>query len=164
MPSAVAFVAQSLGVADAHGGMSPQAKQEFIVALQAGGAVVAMAGDGVNDAPVLAQAQVSVAMGGGTELARAQGDLILLSDNLAALGSGIRLARRTLAVIRQNLLWAFLYNVLALPLAVFGYVTPWMAGIGMSASSLLVVLNALRLRRGKRCPHGLVTADARSGL
>ena len=146
-PSAVAQVAAQLGIVDAHGGLSPQDKHDFITRLQAAGAIVAMVGDGVNDAPVLAQAQVSVAMGGGTELARTQGDLVLLSENLGHLALGLQAARRTLAVIRQNLWWAFLYNLLAVPLAMSGFITPWMAGIGMSTSSLLVVLNALRLQR-----------------
>ncbi|MDD5296641.1 MAG: heavy metal translocating P-type ATPase [Rhodocyclaceae bacterium] len=151
-PAAVATVAAHLGIEDAHGGLSPQGKHDFIRALQEAGAIVAMVGDGVNDAPVLAQAQVSVAMGGGTELARTQGDFVLLSENLGHLGIGLTLARRTLAVIRQNLWWAFGYNFVAIPLAMFGFVSPWMAGIGMSASSLLVVLNALRLQKGAPMP------------
>ncbi len=146
MPAAVRQVAAHLGVDQAHGGMTPEDKHAFIARLQGEGAVVAMVGDGVNDAPVLAQAQVSVAMGSGTELARNQADVVLLGERLQSLADGVRLARRTLAIIRQNLWWAFAYNFLALPLAVGGYVTPWMAGIGMSASSLLVVLNALRLQ------------------
>ena len=126
---------------------SPAGKHDFVKSLQAGGAVVAMVGDGINDAPVLAQAQVSVAMGGGAQLARAQSDLILLSENLDHLRRGCLRAKKTLAVIRQNLWWSFAYNLVALPLAIAGWVTPWLAGIGMSASSLLVVLNSLRIQR-----------------
>ena len=86
-------------------------------------------------------------MGGGTDLARNQADIVLLSENLASLGRGIDLARKTLRIIRQNLWWSFAYNFTSVPLAMAGLVTPWMAGIGMAASSLLVVLNAMRLQR-----------------
>jgi Cu2+-exporting ATPase len=147
----VRALAGELGIDDAHARMSPEGKRAFIERLQSGGAVVAMLGDGVNDAPVLAQAQVSVAMGSGTELARAQGDLVLLSSGFDALTRGFDTAQATLAVVRQNLRWAFAYNLLAIPPAMLGWITPWMAGIGMSVSSLVVVLNALRLqRRGNR--------------
>ncbi len=144
----VAFkVAQTLGIDDVEAGVSPQGKHEYVSRLQAGGAIVAMVGDGVNDAPVLAQAQVSIAMGGGSQLARTQADLILLSENLDHLCQGFFVARRSLRIIRQNLVWSFVYNFVALPLAMLGFVTPWMAGIGMSGSSLLVVLNSLRLQQ-----------------
>ena len=146
-PAAVTRVAHATGARQAWGGLSPEQKHDRIAQLQDQGAVVAMAGDGVNDAPVLARAQVSIAMGQGTELARTHGDIVLLSEDLAPLWRGLILARRTAAVIRQNLVWAIGYNTMALPLAVLGWVAPWMAGIGMSVSSLLVVLNALRLRR-----------------
>ncbi len=146
-PETVARVAGDLGIATATGGATPEAKHEAIERLQADGAIVAMVGDGVNDAPVLAQAHVSVAMGGGTDLARSQGDVVLLSNDLRHLATGVAISRRTMAVIRQNLVWAFFYNVVAIPLAMSGWVTPWLAGIGMSASSLLVVLNALRLQK-----------------
>ncbi|WP_303783852.1 heavy metal translocating P-type ATPase [Azovibrio restrictus] len=140
-------VGRALGIADVRAAMSPQAKRDAVQALQEAGAVVAMVGDGVNDAPVLAQAQVSVAMGTGAELARTQADLLLLSENLRHLRRGVRRCRFAMRVIRQNLLWSFSYNFLALPLAALGHVTPWAAGIGMSASSLLVVMNALRIQR-----------------
>jgi Cu2+-exporting ATPase len=145
----VAAIAAELGIDDHHGGMTPEDKHAYLTALQARGGVVAMVGDGVNDAPVLAQAHVSVAMGGGTDLARSQADVVLLSDDPVHLARGVALARRTLGIIRQNLVWAFAYNVVAIPLAMTGWVTPWMAGIGMSASSLLVVMNALRLQKDK---------------
>ena len=140
-------VARALGIDDVRAEVSPQGKHDFVAGLQAAGAVVAMVGDGINDAPVLAKAQVSVAMGGGAQLARTQADLVLLSENLDHLRHGYRLARLALRVIRQNLWWSFAYNFVALPLAMVGLVTPWMAGIGMSGSSLLVVFNALRLQR-----------------
>ncbi|WP_253946160.1 heavy metal translocating P-type ATPase [Niveibacterium sp. COAC-50] len=146
-PDAVRGVARQLNLPDARGGLLPEDKHEAVRSWQAGGRTVAMVGDGINDAPVLAQAHVSVAIGSGTELARTQADLILLGETLRPLLVGRHVAKRTLAVIRQNLAWSFAYNVLAIPAAMSGWVTPWMAGIGMSASSLLVVLNALRLRR-----------------
>jgi Cu2+-exporting ATPase len=139
-------VARALGIDAVRAGATPQEKHAYVAALQEDGAVVAMVGDGINDAPVLARAQVSVAMGGGAQLARTQADLVLLSENLDHLCRGYRLARRTLRVIRQNLAWSVVYNLAALPLAMLGFVTPWMAGIGMSGSSLLVVLNSLRLQ------------------
>jgi Cu2+-exporting ATPase len=145
-PDTVARVAADLGIDTAMGGMTPEGKHGAIGRLQAEGATVAMVGDGVNDAPVLAQAHVSVAMGGGTDLARSQGDVVLLSNDLRHLAQGVAISRRTMSVIRQNLVWAFAYNLIAIPLAMAGWVTPWLAGIGMSLSSLLVVLNALRLQ------------------
>jgi Cu2+-exporting ATPase len=145
-PKTVARAVAAVGADSGTGGMAPEGKHDYIKRLQDEGNVVAMVGDGVNDAPVLAQAHVSVAMGGGTDLARGQADVVLLGDDLRQLAVGAGLARRTLRIIRQNLAWAFAYNLSAIPLAMAGWVTPWMAGIGMSASSLLVVLNALRLQ------------------
>ena len=146
-PAVAQRVAAALAIDDVRAGVTPQGKHECVRALQADGAVVAMVGDGVNDAPVLAQAQVSVAMGGGAQLARTQADFILLSENLDHLRRGLLRGQKTLRVIRQNLWWSFAYNFIALPLAISGHVTPWLAGIGMSASSLLVVLNSLRIQR-----------------
>lgn len=146
--AAVDALARELGVADARGGLTPEGKHAALSALQER-AVVAMVGDGINDAPVLAQAQVSLAMAGGTELARQQADIILLGDDLERILLGRRIARRTQGIIRENLCWAFAYNVCAIPAAALGWVTPWMAGVGMGLSSLLVVLNALRIARTK---------------
>jgi Cu2+-exporting ATPase len=150
-PTAVAAVGHQLGIADIYGGMTPRDKQAFIARLQENPAkVVTMFGDGVNDAPVLAQAHVSVAMGSGTDLARNQADIVLLGEDFTNFGDGSALARKTLRVIRQNLWWSVAYNLCFVPLAMMGRVTPLMAGIGMAGSSLLVVLNALRLQRRPR--------------
>jgi len=146
--SAVIAVAEELGVADARAGLTPEGKHAALKTLQADN-IVAMVGDGINDAPVLAQAHVSIAMAGGTELARNQADILLLNDALDRLLLGRRLARKTLVVIRENLAWALAYNLLAIPAAMLGWVTPWIAGLGMGLSSLLVVLNALRIARVK---------------
>ena len=143
----VAHVAGQVAIVEAVGGMSPQDKLERLRELQGQGKVVAMVGDGVNDAPVLAAAQVSLAMGSGTQLAHATADMILLSERLEHLARGVDMARRTLAIMRENFAWAIGYNLIALPLAAGGWLTPWMSALGMSFSSLLVVVNALRLRQ-----------------
>jgi len=155
-PEAVAHIARTLGIEEAHARLKPQDKLDYISRLQADGAVVAMVGDGVNDAPVLARAQVSLAMGSGTQLAQATADMVLLSEHLPHLAQAAAEARRTMGIIHENFAWAVLYNVIAVPAAAAGLVAPWMAAIGMSTSSLLVVLNALRLTRpigaGRRPP------------
>jgi len=145
-PGAVQRVASRLGIEHARSGMRPDGKLARVRELQAAGHSVAMVGDGVNDAPVLAGADVSIAMGQGAQLAHASADMVALSERLGVLPQGVRKARLTRRVIKQNLAWAILYNALALPLAAAGMVAPWMAAIGMSASSLVVVFNALRLK------------------
>jgi Cu2+-exporting ATPase len=140
-------VAKAVGIEEVGYALSPADKLQAVKSLQEKGEIVAMIGDGVNDAPVLAQAQVSIAMGGGTQVARASADMILLTEQLPNLLIGINTARQTLKIIRQNVAWAIGYNLLALPAAAVGWVAPWMAAIGMSFSSLLVVANALRLVR-----------------
>lgn len=143
----VTELAKVLGIVDARSAQSPEDKYAAVRSMQHEGRTVIMVGDGVNDAPVLGQAQVSVAMAQGADLARAHSDTVLLGNSLWGLVHGVRLARKTVAIVRQNLVWSVVYNAIALPFAMAGWITPWMAGIGMSASSLLVVLNALRLQR-----------------
>ncbi len=148
-PATARQLAVEAGIREVHGGMSPADKLAAVQALQQQGAVVAMVGDGINDAPVLAAANVSVVMRDAAHISQASADMVLLSSNLQALTDGMGLARKTLRIIRQNLSWAVMYNLVALPAAALGYVAPWMAAIGMSTSSLLVVLNALRLARNR---------------
>ncbi len=144
---AVRAAAAALGIEECAWGLDPQAKLARLRALQQDGAIVAMIGDGVNDAPVLAGAQVSIAIGEGAALAAASGDLVLLAPRLTSLTRAIEVAGRMLRITHQNLAWAVAYNLTAIPAAALGYVTPWLAALGMSLSSLLVVGNALRLTR-----------------
>jgi len=143
----VATLAASLGIESFRSRATPLEKLEMVRRLQRSGGVVVMVGDGINDTPGLGGAQVSVAMAGGSDLAMSRSDAVLLRDDLEALVEGFVVARRARRVIAQNLAWALLYNLAALPLAVAGLVPPYQAAIGMSASSLLVVCNALRLGR-----------------
>lgn len=143
--TAVQRVAKTVGIEQYEFALSPEDKLNKVKELQQQGAIVAMLGDGVNDAPVLAQAQISIAMGSGTQIARANADMILLTEQLSNILIGLETAQKTLTIIKQNMLWAIAYNLIALPAAAMGWVTPWLAAIGMSTSSLLVVANALRL-------------------
>lgn len=148
--SVVERVAAELGIDDAIGNASPDDKLAFVQQRQAAGAKVLMLGDGVNDVPVLASADISIAMGGASDLAKTNADAVLLSGHLNVLLDAMEGARRTRRIMVQNLFWASAYNAGVLPLAALGLVTPAWAAIGMSASSLLVVLNALRLVRVAR--------------
>lgn len=139
-------VAKQLKVDYAQSAMRPEDKLAHVQKLQSEGARVVMIGDGVNDAPVLAGADVSIAMGQGAQLAHASSDMVILSERLGALDEGVDKARKTLIIIKQNLGWALFYNLSAVPLAALGWVAPWMAALGMSFSSLVVVFNALRLK------------------
>ena len=145
LPASVARVARLAGIEEAHGGCSPQDKLGFLQGLQAQGHKVAMVGDGLNDGPVLAGAHVSFAFGQAVPLAQAQADFVVLGERLLTVSETLSRSRRTLAVVRQNLCWAALYNAVCVPLAVVGWLPAWLAGLGMALSSLLVVLNALRL-------------------
>jgi Cu2+-exporting ATPase len=141
-------VAARLGIAHAQGKQLPRDKLDVVRGLQREGAVVAMVGDGINDAAVLSGADVSFALGQGAQLAQLHADCVLLGDGLAPLAQAADAAGATLRVIRQNLAWAMAYNLAAIPLAACGLLGPWLSGLGMAGSSALVVLNALRLRRG----------------
>jgi Cu2+-exporting ATPase len=147
-------VAAEIGVAKARGGCTPADKLDAMRALQAQGRKVAMVGDGLNDGPVLAGAHVSFAFGQAVPLAQAQSDLVVLGDQLMAVVATVRLARKTMAVVRQNLWWALLYNAACVPLAIAGLLPAWLAGLGMACSSLVVVANALRLTVLARSPKG----------
>ena len=146
-PGRVAHVAGLLGLRTAHAGMTPQAKLDVLRAAQSSGAKVAMLGDGINDAPVLAQADVSLAMAAGAQIARAEADGVLVSNRLDDVVRARALAKKTLRVVRQNLVWAAIYNAACVPLALLGALPAWAAGLGMATSSLVVVLNSLRLAR-----------------
>jgi Cu2+-exporting ATPase len=140
-------VAEAVGVATYRGDARPEDKLAHIAALQSDGAVVAMVGDGINDAPSLAQANISLSFGSAAALTQWTADVVVLGNDLRRIGDAIVCARRTFRVIRQNLAWALAYNLVAIPLAATGHLTPLAATLGMSLSSLLVVANALRLLR-----------------
>jgi Cu2+-exporting ATPase len=141
----VAAVAERCGIATFFARRTPEQKLARVRELQAADSTVAMVGDGINDAPVLGAADVSIAMGRGAALAIAAADLILVGDRPAAIPGIIRTAQRTVRIARQNLVWSATYNFAALPLAAFGFISPWIAALGMSLSSLFVLMNALRL-------------------
>ncbi|MFI5446889.1 heavy metal translocating P-type ATPase [Polaromonas sp. UC242_47] len=144
---AVNRLAWRAGIKWRYGERSPEGKLDHVRQLQAQGHGVAMVGDGMNDGPVLARADVSVAMGQAVPLAQAKSDFVVLGGQLSAVATLLQLARRTKSVVRQNLCWAALYNAVCVPLAVLGFMPPWLAGLGMAGSSLLVVLNSARLAR-----------------
>ena len=152
----VCNIAQALGIEDYRHGMSADDKLAWLREHQEAGERVVMVGDGINDAPVLAGADTSVAIGQGALLAHSSAESILLGPTLQPLVDAVQVSRRALTIIRQNLGWAVLYNLTALPLAAMGWVPPWLAAAGMSASSLVVVLNALRLKNYR--PRDLLAA------
>lgn len=146
-PPLVAFLAQKLHISSYRGAQTPVDKLAYLKGLQAQGKIVLMIGDGVNDAPVLAAANVSLAVSGGAEVAQHAADIVLMGTPLTAVTQLIQTAKRSQIIIRQNLAWAAAYNLVILPLAMLGWLNPWQSGLGMALSSLLVVSNALRLMR-----------------
>jgi P-type Cu2+ transporter len=143
----VARIAEIIGIEESLGNCTPQDKLSHIQLLQQQGHHVAMVGDGLNDGPILASAHVSIAMGQAVPLAQAQSDFVVLSGQLAKVPHLIQQAKRTMRIVKQNLIWAAMYNAICVPLAVFGYLPAWLAGLGMALSSLLVIMNAARLSR-----------------
>jgi Cu+-exporting ATPase len=143
-------VAAEVGVDEVHASARPEDKLRLVRDYQAQGLSVAMVGDGVNDAPALAQADIGIAMSTGTDVAIEAGDITLLNGDVSKIAEAVSLSRRTLGAIRQNLLWAFGYNVVAIPVAASGYLDPIIAGLAMSLSSISVTANSLRLRGQSR--------------
>ena len=154
-------VAAEVGIEDIRAEVLPAEKAAIIRELQASGRVVAMVGDGVNDAAALATADLGIAMGTGTDVAIEASDLTLVRSDLFAVVDAIRLSRRTLRTIKANLFWAFAYNVAALPVAMLGMLSPLVAGAAMALSSVFVVSNSLRLRRFRGSPDGPAASSLR---
>lgn len=142
-------VANKLGIDNVLYEVMPDEKSQKVLELQKQGKIVAMVGDGINDAPALASADISFAMGTGTDIAMETSDITLMNGNLNTLLNSINISEQTLKIIKQNLFWAFFYNIIAIPFAAFGYLNPMLAGFTMSFSSVSVVLNSLRLKRYK---------------
>lgn len=155
----VARVAHELGIAAAYGDLSPGQKHDAVKKMQGQGAVVAMVGDGMNDGPVLSLADVSVAMGQGAPISQARSDIVLISNHLLDVSHAVRITSKSLALIRQNLAWAVLYNLVAIPAAAFGVLAPWHAAVGMALSSLVVVLNSLRISASSGYDTGSAEID-----
>ncbi len=162
-PRVVQALARRLDIECATGAATPQDKCAYLERLQTEGRVTAMIGDGLNDAPVLARADVSFAMGGGADAAQSQSDFVLPGDRLQAVTASFSVGRAAMRVVRQNFAWALAYNVLALPLAAMGWIGPWEAAIGMSASSFIVVLNAMRPLSESRRARARLAAPALAG-
>lgn len=152
-PAAARAVARELSITAVHAGVSPEGKAELVAALRAEGRHVAVIGDGVNDAAALASADLGIAMGSGTDAAIGAADITLVREDMAAVVAAVLLTRRTLTTIRANLVWAFGYNVVTVPLAATGWLNPMFAALAMSASSVLVVGNSLRLRTHRARPR-----------
>lgn len=148
-PRTAAAIARQVGIDQVTAGVLPEGKVEAVQAAKAAGMVVAMAGDGINDAPALAAADVGFAMGSGTDIAMESGDVVLVGANIASLASAVRLSRATMRKIRQNLFWAFFYNCIGIPVAALGLLSPVVAGAAMAFSSVSVVTNSMLLKKSK---------------
>jgi len=142
-------ISQNAGFDDYKAEVFPEDKLRVVSEYQKNGKIVAMVGDGINDAPALVKSDVGIAMGTGTDVAIESGDIILMSGDLNGVPKAIKLSKLTLATIKQNLFWAFIYNVIGVPLAAFGLLNPMLAALAMSFSSVSVVTNSLRLKRKK---------------
>ncbi len=145
-PATAEAVAKELHIDDFEAGLKPEQKQERVKSLQAAGKRVAMAGDGINDAPALAAANVGIAMGTGTDVAIQTADVTLVKGDLGSIARAMELSRRVMRNIRQNLFFAFIYNGVGVPVAAMGFLNPMLAALAMSFSSVSVIGNALRLR------------------
>jgi Cu2+-exporting ATPase len=160
-PAVAGALARSLGIERWQGGMTPQAKHDLVARLQREGRVVAMVGDGLNDTPVLARADVSFALACGADAAQLQADIVVTGDRLGAIADSFGVAKRAMQLVRHGLAWALAYNALVLPLAALGWIGPWQAALGMGASSVLVMLNASR-RLLPKGPWKASTSSSRS--
>jgi Cu+-exporting ATPase len=140
------LVAREAGIEEFYGAMNPADKRDLVARLQQQGEVVAMVGDGINDAAALAQSDLGIAMGHGTDVAIETSDIVLVTTDLRRVADAIRLSRSTLGTIRGNLVWAFGYNAIAIPIAIAGIMGPAVAGLAMAFSSVFVVLNSARLQ------------------
>lgn len=151
-PVAAHQVAQAVGIDHVIAGASPEQKLAEVVALQSQGRRLAMVGDGLNDGPVLARADTSFALGHAVPLAQAQSDFVIQGGEVLEVARTLLKARATLRIVKQNLMWAAVYNAVSVPLALVGWMPPWLAGLGMAGSSMLVVGNALRLSSNTPTP------------
>ena len=141
----VSSVAQALSIAHHQAEATPESKLDYVKNLQQQGKTVLMVGDGINDAPVLVQADVSVAVEGGADVAQAGSDLVMVQSNMGLVALALQQGKKTRRIIQENLLWAAVYNAVAVPIAMMGFANPWIAALGMAMSSLLVTVNAMRL-------------------